>query len=91
MERREFICVLSGIATRFWSRRCIIIPAMAAMALLPIEVSDAGGLSHIVTSSTRHGKSPKQLTSPKPPTVKVAALRPVALNPSALKPVAPLD
>jgi hypothetical protein len=71
----KFICVLSGIATGFWSRRRTIIAAMAAMALLPIEVSDAGRLSHIVKSSSNHGKSPKHLTSPKPRTVKLAALR----------------
>src|SRR4029077_13149592 len=80
MKRRESICVLSGIATEFWSRRRIIIAAMAAMALLPIEVSDAG---RIVKSSSKHGKSPKHVTSPKPRTVKLAALRPVALKPVA--------
>ena len=96
MKRREFICVLGG----FWSRRRIIIAAMAAMVLLPIEVSDAGRLSHIFKSSSKHGKSPKHVTSPKPATlampaaspkphtVKLAALGPVALSPSALKPVA---
>ena len=76
----KFICFLSGIATGFWSRRRTMIAAMAAMALLPIEVSDAG--------SSKHGKSPKHLTSTKPRTVKLAALRPVALTPSAMKPVA---
>src|SRR4029077_20464176 len=45
-------------------------------------------LSHIVKSSSKHGKSPEQFTSPKTRTVKPAALGPVALNPSALKPVA---
>ena len=83
MKHREFICVLSGIATEFWSRRRIIIAAIAAMALLPIEVSDAGQLSHIVKSPSKHGKSPKHVTSPKPRTVKLAALRPVALKPVA--------
>ena len=80
MKRREFICVLGGIAAGFWSRRRTIIAAMAAMALLPIEVSDAGRLSHTVKSSSKHGKSPKHVTSPKPHTVKLAALGPVALN-----------
>src|SRR5260370_11697127 len=55
---------------------------MAAIALLPIEVSDAGRLSHIVKSSSKHGKSPKHVISPKSRTVKLAALGPVALNPS---------
>src|SRR5258705_3303832 len=88
MKLREFICVLSGIATGFCSRRRTIIAAMAAMALLPIEVSDAGRLSHIVKSSSEHSKSPKHLTSPKPRTVKLAAPGSIALNASALKPVA---
>jgi N-acetylmuramoyl-L-alanine amidase len=82
MKRREFICILGGIAVGFWPRRRTIIAAMAAMALLPIEVSDAGRLSHIFKSSSKHGKSPKHVTSPKPHTVKLAALAPVALNPS---------
>jgi N-acetylmuramoyl-L-alanine amidase len=100
MKRREFIWVLGGIAAGFWPRRRTIIAAMAALVLLPIEVSDAGWLSHIFKSSSRHGKSPKHVTSPKPATlampaasrkphtVKLAALGPAALNPSALKPVA---
>jgi N-acetylmuramoyl-L-alanine amidase len=82
MKRREFICVLRGTAAGFWPRRRTIIAAMAAMALLPIEVGDAGRLSHISKSSSKH------VTSPKPHTVKLAALGPVALNPSALNPVA---
>src|SRR6476659_294894 len=61
---------------------------MAAMVLLPIEVSDASRPSHVLKSSSKHGKSPKHVTSPKPHTVKLAALGPVALNPSALKPAA---
>ena len=39
MKRREFICVLGSIASGFWPRRRTIIVAMAAMVLLPIEVS----------------------------------------------------
>jgi N-acetylmuramoyl-L-alanine amidase len=82
MKRREVICVLGGSATGFWTRRRTIVAAMAAIALLPIEVSDAGRLSHIVKSSSKHGKSPKHVTSPKPRAVKLAALGPVVLNPS---------
>ena len=94
MKRREFIRVLGGTAAGFWARRGTIIAAMAAMVLLPIEVSDAGRLSDIFKSSSKHGKSPKHCerhlgaTSPKPHTAKLATLGPVALNPSALKPVA---
>ena len=100
MKRREFICGLGGIVAGFWPRRRTIIAAMAALVLLPIEVSDAGRPSHTSKSSSKHGKSPKHVTSPKsatlampaasrkPHTVKLAALGPAALNPSALKPVA---
>src|SRR5258708_7389571 len=88
MKCREFICILGGIAAGFWPGRGTIVAAMAALVLLPIEVSDAGRLSHTFKSSSKHGKSPKHVTSPKPHTVKLAALGPVALNPSALKPVA---
>jgi len=65
MKRREFIYVLGGIAAGFWPRRRTIVAAMAALVLLPIEVSDAGWLSHIFKSSSKHGKSPKHVTSPK--------------------------
>jgi N-acetylmuramoyl-L-alanine amidase len=61
---------------------------MAALVLLPIEVSDAGRLSDIFKSSSKHRKSPKHVSSPKRHTVKLAALGPVAINPSALKPAA---
>jgi N-acetylmuramoyl-L-alanine amidase len=100
MKRREFIFVLGGIAAGFWPRRRTIIAAMAALVLLPIEVSAAGWLSDVFKSSPKPGKSPKHVTSPKratlakpaaspkPRTVKLAALGPVALNPSVLKPVA---
>ena len=84
----------SGFAV--WPRRPAIIATMAALVLLPIEVSDAGRLSDIFKGSSKHGKSPKHLTSPKPAkkhatskarTVKLAALGPAALKPS-LQPVA---
>ena len=72
---------------------------MAALVLLPIEVSEAGWLSDIFKGSSKHGKSyaqvasPKRATSakraasPKPHNVKLAALGPANLN--LLKPVAP--
>ena len=82
MKRRGFIRVLGGTAAEFWPHRRTIIATTAAMALLPIEVSDAGRLSHISKGSSKH------VTSPKPRTVKLAALGPIALNPSSLKPVA---
>ena len=88
MKRREFIRVLGGTAAGFWARRGTIIVVMAAMVLLPIDVSDAGRLSHISKSSSKHGKSAKRATSPKPHTAMLATLGPVALNPFALKPVA---
>jgi N-acetylmuramoyl-L-alanine amidase len=82
MKRRGFIRVLAGSAAGFWPHRRTIIATMAAMALLPIEVSDAGRLSHISKGSSKHVRSPK------PRTVKLAALGPIALNPSRPKPVA---
>lgn len=88
MKRREFIRVLGGTAAGFWARRGTIIVVMAAMVLLPIDVSDAGRLSHISKRSPKHGKSAKRATSPKPHTAMLATLGPVALNPFALKPVA---
>ncbi len=85
-------------------RRNTVIAAMAALALLPIKVSDAGWLSDVLKGSSKPGKSPKHATkhatspkrvaqkkpaaSPKPHTVKLAALGPVAFNPLPLKPVA---
>ncbi|QWG20883.1 N-acetylmuramoyl-L-alanine amidase [Bradyrhizobium sediminis] len=86
---------------------------MAALALLPIEVSDAGWLSDVFKSSAKPGKSPKHHSSPKhatsprraalvkrtapakpaasskPRNVRLAALGPVTLSPSALRPGAP--
>jgi N-acetylmuramoyl-L-alanine amidase len=71
---------------------------MVALLLLPIEVSDAGWLSDVFKGSSKPAKSPKQVAAPKraalakpaaPPkarNVKLAALGPFALNPSASKP-----
>jgi N-acetylmuramoyl-L-alanine amidase len=73
---------------------------MAALVLLPIEVSDAGWLSDVFKSSSKQGKSSKRAASSKPATLarpaasskrhtaKLAARGPVGLKPSALKPVA---
>jgi N-acetylmuramoyl-L-alanine amidase len=75
MKRSEFICVLGGIASRFWPRRRTIVAAMSVMVLLPIEVSDASWLSDVFKSSSKQGKSrqqgklPKHVTSPKPATL----------------------
>ena len=87
MKRRALICVLGGIATGFRSRRRTLIAAMAAMALLPIDASDAGRLAHPGKSSPKHGKSSKHVSSPKRHAVRLAALGPVAF-PSGLRPVA---
>jgi len=100
MKRREFICVLGEIAAGFWPRRRTIIAAIAALVLLPIEVSDAGWLSDVFKGSSKQDKSPKHVgsvkpaksakpaASPKHHAVKLAALGPVALSPPALKPAA---
>ncbi|WP_349643798.1 N-acetylmuramoyl-L-alanine amidase [Bradyrhizobium sp. LMTR 3] len=60
MKPRAFIRVLGGIASRFWRRGRIIIAAMAAMMLLPIEVSDAGWLSDVFKGSSKQANAPKQ-------------------------------
>ena len=72
---------------------------MAALVLLPIEVSEAGWLSDIFKGSSKHSKSPAHVASPKhatlskraasskPRNVRLAALGPANLN--LLKPVAP--
>ncbi len=100
MKRRGFICILGGIAAGSWSRRRTIVVAMAALVLLPIEASDAGWLSDVFKSSSKRDKPPKHVTSPKRVTLakhttspkhhttKLAALGPVALPPTALKPAA---
>lgn len=75
MKCRKFVGVLGEIASGFWPRRRTIIAAMAAMVLLPIEVSDAGWLSDVFKSSSRQGSSPRQgklakhVTSRKPATL----------------------
>jgi N-acetylmuramoyl-L-alanine amidase len=82
-----------------WPRRTVV-AAVAGLVLLPIEASDAGWLSDVLKGSSKHGNSPRHVTSPKrailakpaaspkPRAVKLAALGPVTLNPSASKPVA---
>jgi N-acetylmuramoyl-L-alanine amidase len=81
-------------------RRRTIIAAVAALLLLPIEVSDAGWLSDVFKGSSKPDKPPKHVTSPKraklakpaaspkPHTVRLAALGPVGLHLPALKPAA---
>ena len=101
MKRREFICVLGSIASGFWPRRRTIIVAMAAMVLLPIEVSHAGWLSDLFKGSPKQGKSskqakpPKHAASPKPATSAKRAASPkrhtvklAALGPVHLNPAA---
>jgi N-acetylmuramoyl-L-alanine amidase len=70
------------------------------LVLLPIGTSDAGWLSDVLKGSSKSAKAPKQVAAPKPAAlakhaaparhqgVKVAALGPVAVNPSAPKPAA---
>ena len=80
--------------------RCrTVVAAMVALVLLPIEVCEAGRLSDIFKVSSKHSKSAahvasskhasaaKRAAAPKPHNVKLAALEPANLNPSALKPV----
>src|SRR5260370_17942722 len=98
MKRREFFCVLGGMVAGIWPGRRTILAVMAALVLLPNEVSDAGWLSDVFKGSSKHGKSPKHITSPKRATLakpaaslnhhpeNLAALGPVTLNTSPLKP-----
>jgi N-acetylmuramoyl-L-alanine amidase len=78
--------------------RCgAVIAAIAALVLLPIEVSEAGRWSDVLKRSSRHSKSlahvasskhatsAKRATSPKPQ-IKLAALGPLKLDTSSLKP-----
>ncbi|MBR0934993.1 N-acetylmuramoyl-L-alanine amidase [Bradyrhizobium jicamae] len=97
MRRCESIRVLGGIVAG--SRLCrFIVVAIAALALLPIEVSDAGWLPDIFKSSSRHAGPPKRVksarparsarrnASPRPHRTRLAALGPAVLPRSALKP-----
>jgi N-acetylmuramoyl-L-alanine amidase len=101
MKRGEFICVLGSIASGFWPRRRIVIVAIAAMVLLPIEVSHAAWLSDLFKSSSKQGKSsrqgkpPKHVTSSKPAALAKRAAAPkrqtvklAALGPVGLNPAA---
>jgi N-acetylmuramoyl-L-alanine amidase len=79
----------SGVST--WPRHGTIIATMAALMLLPIEVSNAGWLSDIFKGPSKNGsKSPAHVTSPK----RAAAAKPAgspkphAEKPAASKPVA---
>jgi N-acetylmuramoyl-L-alanine amidase len=61
---RKFV----GSGCGVWLGRRTIIAAMAALVLLPIEVSNAGWLQDVFKGSSKQGKSPKRLSSPKPAT-----------------------
>jgi N-acetylmuramoyl-L-alanine amidase len=77
-----------------WPRRRTIAAAMAALLLLPIEISHASWLSDMFKGSSKSEKSSRHATSPKPATAAksaasrksdgaaLAALRPAPLNPS---------
>jgi N-acetylmuramoyl-L-alanine amidase len=99
-NRSEGNCGLLSSGRKFGPRRRTVIAALAALALLPIGVSHAGWLSDVLKGSSKSSKSPKQVAAPKPAAVakhvappkhhaeKIAALGPVAANPSASKPAA---
>ena len=100
MRRREFICVLSRIALGLWPRRRTIIVAMAAMVLMPIEVSHAGWLSDLFkgskqSKSSRQAKPAKHVRVSKPAVAAKRAVLPkrhavklAALGPVHLSPAA---
>src|SRR5947209_9947378 len=91
---------LAGSGLSVWPRRRAIVTTMAGLVLLPIEVSEAGWLSHLAKSPSKQGKSSKRgamlrpatLTipgkAPKRRTVKLAALGPAGLIASDLETVA---
>jgi N-acetylmuramoyl-L-alanine amidase len=47
-----------------WPRRRIVVAAIAALVLLPIEASDAGWLSDVFKGSSKAAKPPKHVASP---------------------------
>jgi N-acetylmuramoyl-L-alanine amidase len=100
MKRREFICVLGSIASGFWPRRRTIIVAVAAVVLLPIQVSHAGWLSDLFkgskqSKSSRQAKPAKHVRVSKPAVAAKRAVSPkrhavklAALGPVHLSPAA---
>jgi N-acetylmuramoyl-L-alanine amidase len=85
----------AGSGFGVWSCRRAVIAAVAALVLLPIEVSDAGWLSDVLKGSSKHDKSSKHTASSKhvassrPATAKPAApSKPHAVKLAALGPVA---
>jgi len=90
---RKFISSGFGV----WPRWRVIVAAMVALVLLPIEASDASWLSDIFKGSSKADKSPRRATaskpaavakpaaSPKRHAVKLAALSPAGLPLAALK------
>ena len=80
-SRRKF--ARSGFGA--WPRRGTVIAAMAALVLLPIEVSDAGWLQDVFKGSSKDGKSPKQVASPK----HITSRKPAASAKSAASPKHP--
>ena len=100
MKRRELICILGRIASRFWPRRRTIVVAMAAMVLVPIEASHAGWLSDVFkgskqSKSSRQAKPAKHVRVSKPAVATKRAVSPkrhavklAALGPVHLSPAA---
>ena len=90
----------ASIASGFWPRRRTIIVAMAAMVLLPIEVSHAGWLSDLFkgskqSKSSRQAKPAKHVRVSKPAVAAKRAVSPkrhavklAALGPVHLSPAA---
>jgi N-acetylmuramoyl-L-alanine amidase len=76
---------ITGSDFGVWRRRRAIIAAIAAMVLLPIEVSDAGGLSDFFKRSAKPDKSPAHVASSKPATPAKPAAAAVATPCDPLK------
>jgi N-acetylmuramoyl-L-alanine amidase len=91
-EREGHAAGMQGLPSprKFAKASCrAVIAAMAASVLLPIGASDAGWLSNIIQGSSKPGKSPKHVTSPKPAAKPAASPKPHAEKHAALGPVVP--
>ncbi|CAN7689565.1 N-acetylmuramoyl-L-alanine amidase [Bradyrhizobium sp. LjRoot220] len=71
-----------------WFRCRTVVAAVVALALLPIEVSDAGWLSDVFKGTSKQGQAPKRSPSPKhvAPTKPAMSSKPVTVAKPAASP-----
>ena len=65
MRRCESVRVLGGIVAGLRPRRLLVV-AIAVLALLPTDISEAGWLPDFFKSSPKHAKPPKRATATRP-------------------------